>query len=109
MDRRQFLRRLSSGLLATAAAHTLDLDKLLWVPGEKTYFLPSPRQMFEVNVDFEKGVDFFATCLDNTIVMRYRFVEELSGELGELNKILSQWDVLYGTSSGPHARLTVDN
>ncbi len=41
MDRRNFLRTLIGGLAGTAAASTLDLDKLLWVPGAKTFFLPS--------------------------------------------------------------------
>jgi hypothetical protein len=39
MNRRSFLSLLGSGALG-AAAHTLDLDKLLWVPGQKTIFLP---------------------------------------------------------------------
>jgi hypothetical protein len=42
MDRRAFLTLLSSGALG-AAAHTLDLDKLLWRPGAKTIFLPTER------------------------------------------------------------------
>ena len=36
MNRRTLLRLLASGLVA----HTLDVDKLLWVPGKKTIFLP---------------------------------------------------------------------
>lgn len=39
MNRRSFLSLLGSGALG-AAAHTLDLDRLLWVPGKKTIFLP---------------------------------------------------------------------
>lgn len=34
MDRRGFLRALAAGTLG-AAAHTLDVDRLLWVPGAK--------------------------------------------------------------------------
>lgn len=38
MNRRGFL-----GALATlAAGHVLDPERLLWVPGAKTFFLPSP-------------------------------------------------------------------
>lgn len=40
MDRRRFLRWLGGTAAGAAAAHTLDLDKLLWVPGDKTIFLP---------------------------------------------------------------------
>lgn len=39
LDRRRFLRALAA-LAATGAAHTLDLDRLLWVPGAKTIVLP---------------------------------------------------------------------
>ncbi len=45
MDRRAFLRQLGFGTVsAAAAALTWDVERLLWVPGEKaTIFLP--RQM----------------------------------------------------------------
>lgn len=42
MDRRSFLRALLTGAAGAIAAHELDLDRLLWVPGERTFFLPSP-------------------------------------------------------------------
>lgn len=37
LNRRAFIR----AILASGVAHTLDLDKLLWIPGQKTIFLPS--------------------------------------------------------------------
>ena len=37
LNRRTFIR----AILASGVAHTLDLDKLLWIPGQKTIFLPS--------------------------------------------------------------------
>jgi hypothetical protein len=43
LDRRGFLTRLALGLVGTAAAATVDLDKLLWEPGRKTYFLPPEK------------------------------------------------------------------
>jgi hypothetical protein len=43
MCRRRFLRRLLSGGAAFAAGHVLDVERLLWVPGARTFFLPSPR------------------------------------------------------------------
>jgi hypothetical protein len=38
VDRRGFLTLLATGI---AGGLTLDLDKLLWVPGAKTIFVPS--------------------------------------------------------------------
>lgn len=41
MDRRTFLARLGFGTVsAAAAALTFDVEKLLWVPGERTILLP---------------------------------------------------------------------
>lgn len=37
MNRRAFLRLLALGV----AGHNLDVDRLLWIPGEKKIFLPS--------------------------------------------------------------------
>ncbi len=37
MNRRAFLRLLALGV----AGHNLDIDRLLWIPGEKKIFLPS--------------------------------------------------------------------
>lgn len=36
MNRRELLKLLAMGVVG----HTLDVDRLLWVPGEKTIFLP---------------------------------------------------------------------
>lgn len=36
MDRRSLLKLIASGLVGTA----LDVDKLLWIPGQKKIFLP---------------------------------------------------------------------
>lgn len=40
MDRRAFLKVLGGTAAVVAAAPMLDLERLLWVPGEKTIFLP---------------------------------------------------------------------
>jgi hypothetical protein len=40
MNRRRFFAWLFGTAAGVALGHTLDLDKLLWVPGEKTIFLP---------------------------------------------------------------------
>lgn len=41
MNRRSFLQLLSTGALGAVIAPELDLERLLWVPGQKTIFLPS--------------------------------------------------------------------
>lgn len=45
MNRRAFLERLGFGTVAAAAAAAatgvLDIERLLWIPGEKTIFLPT--------------------------------------------------------------------
>lgn len=43
MNRRDFLSRFLQTAAGAAIAHTLDVDKLLWVAGERTIFIPQPR------------------------------------------------------------------
>lgn len=52
MDRRWFLRALG----AAAVGAVLDPEKLLWVPGQKTIFLPSPA-VVQWNPLVEAGFD----------------------------------------------------
>jgi hypothetical protein len=40
MNRRDFLSRFLQTAAGAAIVHTLDVDKLLWVAGERTIFLP---------------------------------------------------------------------
>ena len=44
IDRRRFLRLLAAGMVAS----TVDVDKLLWLPGQKTIFLPPAPKFVEV-------------------------------------------------------------
>ena len=44
MERRDFLRQLLTGSAGAAAALTFDPERLLWVPGAKTFFLPSETE-----------------------------------------------------------------
>ena len=41
MDRRQFIRSL-------AVAMALDPERLLWIPGQKTIFIPPPTPIFDL-------------------------------------------------------------
>lgn len=47
MNRRRFLSAFLQTAAGAAIAHTLDLDKLLWVAGEKTFFLPTVAAPFD--------------------------------------------------------------
>ena len=49
MNRRAFLAWLGGTAAGVAAAPYLDLDKLLWIPGEKTIILP-PAIVKPVNI-----------------------------------------------------------
>lgn len=44
MNRRELLKLLALG----AAGTTLDVEKLLWVPGQKTIFLPTVKDNFSI-------------------------------------------------------------
>lgn len=54
MDRRSFLARLGFGTVAAAAAATgvLDIERLLWVPGEKTIFIPTVEAVTFAETDW---------------------------------------------------------
>jgi hypothetical protein len=42
MERRRFLQLVTS---SAVSAYAFDLDKLLWVPGQKTIFIPPERKL----------------------------------------------------------------
>lgn len=45
MNRRDFVKRIMTGAAAAIAAGTFDLEKALWIPGEKTFFLLEPTKI----------------------------------------------------------------
>lgn len=57
IDRRAFLRRLGFGTVAAAAAATgmLDVERLLWAPGEKTIFIPPQPTIAPLGTLLRKG------------------------------------------------------
>ena len=57
MERRAFLSALVAGL-GGAAAHTLDLDRLLWVPGRKRIFFPPAVPSWVPGVTLMRGEVF---------------------------------------------------
>lgn len=46
MNRRRFLEMLVGGAFGAAATATLDVDRLLWMPGVRTFFLPTEPELF---------------------------------------------------------------
>ena len=57
MYRRDFLDLISIGIIGS----TIDIDKLFWIPGQKTIFVPSLRQVeffAGANVDF-RGISYY--------------------------------------------------
>ncbi len=65
LARRAFLRQLGFGTLsAAAAALTWDVERLLWVPGERTILLPSAAAVVDPRlVDPQAFVLHFSTLL----------------------------------------------
>ena len=55
MDRRRFLKWLGGTAAGVAAAPFLDLDKLLWIPGEKTILIPAVEIYKPVTVTWTLG------------------------------------------------------
>jgi len=77
MNRRELFKLLSAGLVG----HALDIDKLLWIPGQKTIFLPSihkvtlndiiaielERVLPQIRMLFERDNTFY-TLLEKKII-----------------------------------------
>lgn len=58
MDRRSFLNSLGFGTVAAAASAigVVDIERLLWTPGERTIFIPKPREVLNVVSTFGMNV-----------------------------------------------------
>lgn len=82
MNRRNFLARLLAGATGAALAATVDLDKLLWVPGAKTIFLPSVQPAL-LGVDWAQDPDGISI----------RFVRQFDIKT---DRPIERLDVIYG-------------
>jgi hypothetical protein len=64
MNRRQLLKLLALGV----AGHTLDIDRLLWVPGSKTIFLPSTNPSLSLSeivaIELERIIPHLRTIFE---------------------------------------------
>lgn len=67
MNRRVFLHLLSTGALGAIVAPELDLERLLWIPGQKTFFLPPERRLVDLSSPLSaitrEALDYFRTAL----------------------------------------------
>lgn len=67
LSRRTFLRFLASGVAGTVASAELDIDRLLWIPGTKTFFIPeNPTLSMSqiVAIEWETRIFFHASLFD---------------------------------------------
>ena len=60
MNRRKFIKLITSSALA---AYALDPDKLLWVPGEKTIFIPPERRLIYASEVLESELHSFGVAV----------------------------------------------
>lgn len=68
MNRRNFLMLLSTGVLG----HTLDLDRLLWIPRAKTIFLPPIKRLTTaeiIAIEMERIVPSFKKIFDDDSIL----------------------------------------
>jgi hypothetical protein len=73
-SRRGFLKLLAAGLVG----HAVDVDKLLWVPGAKTIFLPSARQVYV-----------------HTLIMQHELFVHNPRMMGKISGLFDADDVFY--------------
>lgn len=65
--RRGFLQTMLAAAVGTAATGTFDPERLLWVPGAKTFFLPSPTLVTAQTMDEAIEEGLVASYPDGTL------------------------------------------
>lgn len=71
LNRRSFLKWLGGTAAGAAAAHVLDLDKLLWIPGEKTILIPAVEIYRPVTLTWSTGSGRTWKRVVNMVVPNY--------------------------------------
>lgn len=118
MNRRAFLARLGFGTVAAAAAANgiLDVDKLLWLPGEKTIFVPPPPTIAPLSAMLAKGDIFTISghfAINPTTYQPLGYLQQFivtqdvqAGEVVTIEKISPQivTDGVYKNIAGPKKR-----
>lgn len=78
MNRRSLLKLIGLGVVSP----TLDLDKLLWIPGEKTIFLPALHRLTEseiIALEIERILPSLTRLFDREDTF-YRAIWDKKGE-----------------------------
>lgn len=89
MNRREFIKLLALGVVG----QELDIDRLLWVPGQKTIFLPTQRQIdfFNSTIPLSLyGIPYHACYGDTGQWLGLSRVVGIDKELVELIQILEK-------------------
>lgn len=77
LSRRDFIKLLASG----AAAYELDLDRLLWMPGQKTIFIPPDSQTMSLSqivaIEIERMIPKVRSMFERDNKFYHAMVSEL--------------------------------
>lgn len=104
MDRRAFLARLGFGTVAAAAAVlSFDVERLLWVPGEKTILLPSDTIGYlSIDSVFKVGDVVTFTGYNDTCPQQYFVITGIASFTATITATTDYKDLI--TRSLPDAR-----
>ena len=88
MNRRAFLSTLAATFGAGVISATLDSERLLWLPGQKTVFIPPPAKMFSADAAFTTDdlilsmEEFYTRFIEPHVAFEIRrFEDSLSGSI----------------------------
>jgi hypothetical protein len=81
INRRGFLKRLAASSTAVAGAFAIDPERLLWVPGAKTIFLPAEKPLITGAAEVAKAYQD----------IRQRPIEDVLQEAGTHRFWMHKW------------------
>lgn len=96
MKRRDFFKFLAAGAATLGAAGEIDYERLLWVPGRKTIFLPSEEGVF---VPDEATIDKVLAA-HGIKMPRYHLTLASFGEGGKTLLFDENWQLMNGREIG---------
>jgi hypothetical protein len=94
MNRRDFFKRLAAvtavGTAGVLVGQELDLERLLWVPGEKSYFLPPPKPLI---TDVDLLAQEYKHLVDPLLALKCGVYHQVHTAVG-LVESDAQWNVI---------------